>query len=107
MLQRGKHIEDISGGQIVLYQNNLEVKLMRDTVWLSLNQLAKLFEKDNSVISRHLRNIFGEHNSVFGQPMFCASTWWTVTPSMKSGLKRSLHQLQISVQSYNTKGRKA
>jgi len=60
MPHKGKSIEDISGGQIVLYQNNLEVKLMRDTVWLNLNQMAKLFEKDKSVISRHLRNIFSE-----------------------------------------------
>jgi hypothetical protein len=58
MPQKGKHINDISGGQIVLYQNSLEVKLIRDTVWLSLNQMANLFEKDKSVISRHLRNIF-------------------------------------------------
>ena len=58
MPQKGKHINDISGGQIVLYQNSLEVKLIRDTVWLSLNQMANLFEKDKSVISRHLHNIF-------------------------------------------------
>ncbi len=58
MPQKGKPIEDISGGQIVLYQNNLEVKLMRETVWLNLNQLAKLFERDKSVISRHLRKVF-------------------------------------------------
>jgi len=58
MPHKGKSIEDISGGQIVLYQNNLEVKLMRETVWLNLNQMAMLFEKDKSVISRHLRNVF-------------------------------------------------
>lgn len=58
MPHKGKSIEDISGGRIVLYQNNLEVKLMRETVWLNLNQMAMLFEKDKSVISRHLRNVF-------------------------------------------------
>ncbi len=58
MPQQRKPINDISGGQIVLYQNNLEVKLIRDSVWLNLNQMANLFEKDKSVISRHLRNIF-------------------------------------------------
>ncbi|MRS04227.1 Fic/DOC family protein [bacterium] len=60
MPQKGKSIEDFSGGLIVLYQNNLEVKLMRETVWLNLSQMARLFEKDKSVISRHLRNIFSE-----------------------------------------------
>ena len=29
-----------------------------DTVWLNLDQIAKLFERDKSVISRHIKNIF-------------------------------------------------
>jgi len=36
----------------------LEVKLDQETVWLSLNQMVSLFERDKSVISRHLKNIF-------------------------------------------------
>lgn len=47
-------------GQVILYKNRLEVRLTEETVWLSLNQLADLFERDKSVISRHLRNIFEE-----------------------------------------------
>lgn len=38
----------------------IEVKLEQDTVWLNLNQLTNLFQKDKSVISRHIRNIFNE-----------------------------------------------
>jgi len=34
------------------------VCLEREMVWLSLNQMAKLFGRDKSVISRHLRNVF-------------------------------------------------
>ena len=49
-----------SKGRVVLYKNLLEVRLKQDTVWLSLNQLADLFERDKSVISRHLRNVFDE-----------------------------------------------
>ena len=37
-----------------------KVKLGKDTVWLSLDQIAKIFDRDKSVISRHLRNIFKE-----------------------------------------------
>ena len=53
------------GGEIVLYQApdgsvKLDVRLERDTIWLSLNQMALLFERDKSVISRHLRNIYRE-----------------------------------------------
>ncbi len=36
----------------------LEVKLKDETVWLSLNEIAQVFERDKSVISRHLHNIF-------------------------------------------------
>ena len=51
------------GGEIVLYRSpdgvvRLDVQLERETVWLSLDQLAKLFGRDKSVISRHLRNVF-------------------------------------------------
>ena len=49
--------------EIILYRPNelaehIEVRLEDETVWLSLNQIAQLFDRDKSVISRHLRNIF-------------------------------------------------
>lgn len=50
-------------GKVLIYrsadgQDQLEVHLGKDTVWLTLNQMADLFERDKSVISRHLRTIF-------------------------------------------------
>ena len=45
-------------GKVLVYRNRVEVLLEKDTVWLSLNQMADLFERDKSAISRHLRNIF-------------------------------------------------
>ena len=52
-------------GQFLLYQTEdgrtrLEVRLEAETVWLSLNQMAELFQRDKSVISRHIRNVFEE-----------------------------------------------
>jgi len=38
----------------------ISVKLEGETVWLSLNQMANLFQRDKSVISRHLKNLFEE-----------------------------------------------
>ena len=38
----------------------VDVKLDQDTVWLNLNQLSQIFERDKSVISRHLKNVFKE-----------------------------------------------
>lgn len=51
------------GGEVVLYEASdgrvrLDVRVERDTVWLSLSQMAELFGRDKSVVSRHLRNIF-------------------------------------------------
>ncbi|HEG42838.1 MAG TPA: Fic/DOC family protein [Phycisphaerales bacterium] len=50
-------------GEILLYkpkgrQTEIQVNLKEQTVWLNLNQIAKLFGRDKSVVSRHLRNIF-------------------------------------------------
>ncbi|MES2139783.1 MAG: RhuM family protein [Bacteroidota bacterium] len=39
-------------------QTQIEVKFENETVWLSLNQMASLFGRDKSVISRHLKNVF-------------------------------------------------
>ena len=58
------NIRSLEGsGEIVLYQTEdgqtaLDVRLEADTVWLSLNQMADLFQRDKSVISRHLRSVF-------------------------------------------------
>jgi len=40
--------------------SQLEVTLDQDTAWLSLDQMAALFDRDKSVISRHIRNVFKE-----------------------------------------------
>jgi len=38
----------------------VEVTLEQDTVWLSIDQMAELFQRDKSVIGKHVRNIFRE-----------------------------------------------
>ncbi|MCF8056917.1 MAG: virulence RhuM family protein [Desulfocapsa sp.] len=50
-------------GQILFYElkngkDNITVHLADETVWLTLNQMAEIFDRDKSVISRHLRNVF-------------------------------------------------
>ena len=50
---------------MIIYQTQdgltkIDVAFDDDTVWLSLEQMAKLFQRDKSVISRHIRNIFAE-----------------------------------------------
>ena len=41
-------------------KTSIEVKLEKETVWLNLNQISELFERDKSVISRHINNTFKE-----------------------------------------------
>jgi hypothetical protein len=52
-------------GEIVFYQTEenqtqIEVRLIEDTLWLSLNEMALLFQRDKSVISRHIKKVFFE-----------------------------------------------
>ena len=52
-------------GQILLYktpdgESRVEVRLQNETVWLSLDQMAELFQRNKSTISRHIKNVFEE-----------------------------------------------
>jgi hypothetical protein len=51
--------------QIVIYQSTdgtsgIEVHLEAETVWLTQDQMAELFNRERSVITKHLRNVFRE-----------------------------------------------
>lgn len=66
----GKKAEQVPvNSDLILYQaedgkTKIEVRLQGETVWLTLNQMAELFQVDKSGISRHLKNIYGT-----GEPM--------------------------------------
>ena len=52
-------------GDIIIYQTEdgltkIDVKIEKETVWLSLDLMAELFQRDKSTISRHIKNIFKE-----------------------------------------------
>ena len=54
-----------TGGELVIYQTEdgrtrIEARFSGETVWLSLNQLAELFQRDKSVVSKHIKNVFEE-----------------------------------------------
>ncbi|MEG0271299.1 MAG: RhuM family protein, partial [Clostridia bacterium] len=51
--------------QIVIFKTSdekvsVDVRFDEDTVWLTLDQMAALFERDKSTVSRHIRNVFDE-----------------------------------------------
>ena len=73
--------------EIVVYQPNeslrLDVSVENDTVWLTQGQMVELFQRDQSVIARHIRNAFKEgevdrksnmhflHNAISDKPVQC------------------------------------
>ena len=51
--------------QFLIYQNKegdikIDVRFQDETIWLLLDQMATLFSRDKSTISRHIKNIFEE-----------------------------------------------
>lgn len=56
---------DKEHGNIIIYQTEdgltkIDVSMQDETVWLSLDQMAELFQRDKSTISRHIKNIYTE-----------------------------------------------
>jgi hypothetical protein len=52
-------------GEIIIYQTEdgltkIDVSMQAETVWLTQEQMAELFQRDKSTISRHIKNIFSE-----------------------------------------------
>ena len=85
----------MNNGEIILYQPNnsisIEVRMEAETVWLSLNQMAMLFDRDKSVISRHIRNIYTE-----GELKKEATVAKNATVQMESG-----RQVMRQIEYYN------
>ena len=58
---------------IVIYEGDnarVEVRLDRESVWLTQEQVGQLFGRERSVITKHIRNVFAE--GVLGRSAVCA-----------------------------------
>ncbi len=60
--------------KIIIYntedgQTKIDVRLENDTVWLTQDQMAELFDKSKSTINEHIQNIYTENELIFGQTM--------------------------------------
>ena len=56
-------MQDLAKGDLIIYEDEkdkieIEAFLYDETIWLPLNKIAELFEKDKSTISEHIKNIF-------------------------------------------------
>ena len=55
----------MDNGQIILFQTQggetkIEVRLANESVWLTADQMAELFQRDRSTIQRHIKRIYDE-----------------------------------------------
>jgi hypothetical protein len=62
----------MENSEILIYQSEdgntkVEVRMEGETVWLTLNQLAELFQKAKSTVSEHIKNIFEEGELTFSE----------------------------------------
>lgn len=58
-------MQDFTNGYLIIYEDEndkieIEAFLCNETIWLPLNKIAELFEKDKSTISEHIKNVFDE-----------------------------------------------
>ena len=58
-------MDEQNKGEIIMYQTEdglteIQTMLVDDTVWLNRAQMAELFQRDRSVIGRHIKNVFEE-----------------------------------------------
>ena len=91
--------EPKSNSEIVLYQTEdgrtrLEVRLENESVWLSLNQLAELFQRDKSVVSRHIKNVFDEGEL---QPAATVAKFATVQTEGAKQVSRDIEFFNLDV----------
>jgi len=66
----------MKNNQLIIYQSEdgrirIETHFRNETVWLNIDQIAKLFQRDRSVVSKHIRNIFNEGE--LNEELVCAN----------------------------------
>ncbi len=84
-------MEDIKG-EIAIYNPDdsirLDVLLDGETVWLTIKQLSQLFNRDRTVISRHIKNIFAEGE--LDPLLVCAKNAHTKKYGRRDGYKQNI-----------------
>ena len=81
----------------------IEATFVNDTVWLSMEQMSELFQRDKSTISRHIKNIFAEgelnRESVvakFATTASAGKTYWVDEPKRRQkGAKKGIERMKV------------
>lgn len=92
-------MEDLKQSVIEIYEDargdsGVEVRVLDDTVWLSLNQIAQLFGRHKSVISRHIKKVFSEDEL---DQEATVAFFATVQEEGDRGVKRNIEYFNLDV----------
>jgi len=94
-----KKKNNINKGEIIIYcpkggEVQIKAKIEKETIWLSLNQMASLFNTDKSGISRHIKNVYksGELN-----PKATVAKIATVQKESDRGIKRNIEYYNLDM----------
>ena len=93
--------------QLVIYQTadgetSIDVKFKDETVWLSQTQMAELFQKDRTVIGRHINNIFKEEE--LEESLVCAKFAHTKEYGRREGFTQKTETTLYNLGSYYSCG---
>ncbi len=86
-------------GSFILYttpdgESKIEVTLHNETVWLSLDQMAELFQRNKSTVSRHIKNVFEEGEL---QPDSTVAFFATVQTEGKRKVERDIAYYNLEI----------
>lgn len=89
-------------GEIILYKGSdnspqVEITYEGDTFWLSLNQIAELFERDKSVISRHIKSILNDGELSENEIFRTVAKNATVQMEGKRAIKREIVYYSLDI----------
>ena len=92
--------------QIEIYQaqdgsTQINVQFEQDTVWLNQEQLTALFNRDRTVIGRHIRNIFKEQE--LAEEEVCANFAHTESSSSSRSSNRAFNRFEMTVRSFSNR----
>lgn len=73
---------------------SVDVRFHEETVWLTLDQMAQLFERDKSTISRHIKNVYGENEL---KQKATVAKFTTVQPEGSRQVERTLEYYNLDV----------
>ena len=89
-----------NNSEILIYQSEdgqtkIDVKVDDETVWLSLNQIAELFQRDKSVIAKHIKNVFDENELI--RDNSTVANFATVQTEGKRSIQRQVEYFNLDV----------